>query len=216
MNIAVYLWLLKGKAKTWSVLCKNRSQPISGGAEHSGHVLFAFMWSSVTVSLILSLRLSSLGWSSGSKFLQQPAAISTESLLCFPPFETGINTLTVLLLNKCFQEMFECGLRGITTSPCYLQTKMMSALKAPFLLPLVRMNALSWGFHFDTTWGKLLIVSSVPGVPGGSEHGYIHTNCLGTCTLLWQLSPPSLMPSLYHGFGKNWLFLVPINEINWH
>lgn len=176
-------------------------------------MLFAFIWSSVTVSLILSLRLSSLGWSSGSKYLQQPAAISTESLLCFLPFETGINTLTVLLLNKCFQEIFECGLRGITMSPCYLQTKMMSVLKAPFLLPLVRMNV-----HFYTPWGQLLIAPRIPGVPSGSEHGYIHTNCLGTCRLLWQLSPPSLMPSLYHGFGKNWLFLVlpPINEINWH
>lgn len=49
--------------------------------------------------------------------------------------------------------MFECGLRGITASPCYLQTKMMSALKAPFLLPLVKMNVLSWGLSFlYTMW----------------------------------------------------------------
>lgn len=180
-------------------------------------MLFAFIWSSVTVSLILSLRLSSLRWSLGRKYLQQPAAISTESLLCFPPFETGINTLTVLLLNKCFQEMFECGLRGITTSPCYLQTKMMSVLRAPFLLPLIRMNALSWGLSFSYSMGAIVTCPPIPGVPGGSEHGYIHTNCFGTCRLLWQLSPPSLMPSLCHGFGKNWLFLAlpPINEINW-
>lgn len=138
------------------MLCKNRSQPISSDAEHSGHVLVAFIWSSVTVTVILSLRLSSLGWSLGSKYLQQPAAISTESLLCFPLFETGINTLTALLLNKCFQEMFECGLRGITTSPCYLQTKMMRALKVPFLLPLAGMNALSWGLSFLYSTGAIV------------------------------------------------------------
>lgn len=88
---------------------------------------------------------------------QIPAATScnfnwVSSLL---PSLWGINTLTVLLLNKCFQEMFECRLRGITTSPCYLQTKMMSVLRAPFLLPLVRMNALSWGLSFSYSMGAI-------------------------------------------------------------
>lgn len=52
--------------------------------------------------------------------------------------------------------MFECGLRGIATSPCYLQTKMMNALKAPFLLPLVRMKALGWGLSFLYSVGAIV------------------------------------------------------------